>query len=164
MNTQARITNFQDVIKSVTPVCDTNAYTAGDVLFGSTAIAITAAADAGPVKGRVASVSVLDKDDQTAAGMDLYFLRSNVALGTVNSAPNISDANAEEIVGRVRLSAGDFTDLGGCKWASLDNLNVPFQLTSGATLYVSAITAGAPTQSAAGIVVRVACEVQEGLI
>lgn len=165
MSNRAEISNFKDVVVSVTPTLDTNAYASGDTLFDTTKVQVLTAAPTGSaargLRGRIASVTVLDKSDQNA-GMTLFFLRSNVGFGTANSAPNISDDNAEQIVGRVTIAAADYTDLGGCDFAQAHNLNIPFVLPSNQReLYVAAITNGTPTYAAAGLVLRVAVEVQE---
>ena len=160
-----KVGNFQDLIKTVTPVCDTSAYAAGDTLFDRTAIVITASQVQGGIKGRIASITIIDKDDQAAAGLDLYFLKEDVAFGTINAVPSISDANAEHLVGRVRLSSADWTDLGGVKYADLHNLNIPFMLAAGSTtLYVAGVTLGTPTQTASGLVLRITVELQDGAL
>lgn len=165
MSNRAEISNFKDVVVAVTPTLDTSAYASGDTLFNSTVVQVLTAAPTGSsargLRGRIASVTVLDKDDQNT-GMTLFFLRSNVTFGTANAAPSISDANAENIIGRVTIAAADYTDLGGCDFAQAHNLNIPFVLPSNQReLYVAAITNGTPTHTASGIVLRVAVEVQE---
>lgn len=155
MSNTVSIGNFKTLVKRVTPVCDTSAYTAGDVLFPTTAITIASGVQA--ARGTIRFAGVLDKDDQTAQAISLWFMRSNVALGTANSAPNISDTNAEEIIGKVTVTTSD--DLGGCKLGQADGLSLPFELSSG-TLYVAATTAGTPTQTASGIVLRIGLEIE----
>lgn len=140
-----------DVI-DVTPVCDTSAYGAGDVLFDSTAIAGAVRISGG--RCELTSLTLIDEDDQTAAVIDLYFLRSNVSLGTFNAVPNISDANAREIQGWVSLAAADFKDVGGAKVACKTNIGLMLEPTTGTTLYVAAVCAGTPTQTASGIKLR----------
>ncbi len=78
------------MVEGVVPVCDTAIYAAGDTLFDRTAIpgAVRAAGFSSVLK----SLTILDKDDQTAAQIDLFFLSANVAFGTLNAAPSISDA------------------------------------------------------------------------
>lgn len=165
MSNRAEISNFKDVVVSVTPTLDTSAYAAGDTLFNSTLVQVVGAAPTGSsargLRGRVVSVTVLDQDDQNT-GMTLYFLRSNVTFGTANAAPSISDANAQQVFGRVAIASADWTDLGGCDFAQAHNLNMPFVLPSNQReIYVAAVTNGAPTHSAAGIVLRIGVEVQE---
>ena len=138
---------------NVTPVCDTSAYTGGDTLFDTTAISNASRANDAPVI--LQSITILDEDDQTAANMTLFFLDANVSLGTVNSAPNISDANARNIIGTYVMASGSFIDVGGSKVAHASNLNMVMKPASGTrTLYVAAMTAGTPTQTASGIKLR----------
>ena len=132
-----------------TPVCDTLIYAAGDVLFDTTAIAGAVRTSGG--RAELVSVTVLDEDDQAAAVMDLYFLRSNVSLGTFNVAPAITDANAREIQGYVSIAAADWKDLGGAKVACVKNIGLLLEPTTGTTLYVAGVTAGTPTQTASGL-------------
>jgi len=155
MGNTVSIGNFKTLVKRITPVCDTSAYTAGDVLFPTTAITIASGAQA--CRGTIRFAGVLDKDDQTAQTITLWFLRSNVALGTANSAISITDTNAEEIVGKCTVTTSD--DLILSKFGQADGLAIPFNLSSG-TLYVAATTAGTPTQIASGIVVRIGLEIE----
>jgi hypothetical protein len=123
-------------VVTITPTLDTSAYTAGDVLFDTAAIAGAVRTSGGQAK----LVSVV-----------LVFFRSNVSLGTINGAPNISDANAREIIGHVAFASGDFVDVGGSKIGCLKNIGLLLQPTTGTTLYVAGICAGTPTQTASGI-------------
>lgn len=140
----------------VTPTVDTSIYAAGDTLFDRTAIAGAARVAAGG--GIIRSVTLLDKDDNTAAAITLFFLRANVAFGTLNAAPSISDANAMKIIGNVVIASGDFIDVTGSKVAPKSGLAIPFTLDSGTSLYVAATCAGTPTQTAGGIVLNVGIE------
>lgn len=150
-----RLANFQTKILSLTPVLDTDAYAAGDVLFVTTALTLApASGPAGEVKGRVVQVTLLDKDDQGAT-LDLVVLRSNVALGTINAAPSISDADAEAVVALVPVL--DWTDLGGCRVARAVFDPVEFTVP-GTALYLAAITRGTPTHTASGLVLQVAVQ------
>lgn len=139
----------EGTIVTVTPTLDTSAYAAGDVLFDTTAIANAVRVSGG--RAELVSIQVLDEDDQTAAVLDLYFLRSNVSLGTFNVAPAITDANAREILGYYSFASGDFKDLGGSKVATARNVGLILAPTTGTTLYVAGVTAGTPTQTASGI-------------
>ena len=155
MGNTVSIGNFKTLVKRVTPVCDTSAYTAGDVLFPTTAIPIATNAQA--CRGTIRFAGVLDKDDGAAQTITLWFLRSNVAFGTANAAISITDANAEEIVGKVSVTTSD--DLINSKIGQADGIALPFELSSG-TLYVAATTAGTPTQTASGIVLRIGLEIE----
>lgn len=138
---------------SITPTLSAGAYLAGEVLFDTTAAAaVTRIADG---KATLMTVMINDKDDQTAAGVDLVFLSSNVSLGTISEVPSISDANADNILGIVSVLSSDWIDYGGGKIATVRNINLQLTAASGTTtVYVAAIARGTPTQTAAGYTVR----------
>jgi hypothetical protein len=140
------------------PVLDTSIYASGDTLFDSTAVANAVRTAGGTAILR--SLTLIDKDDNTAAGIDLFFLGANVAFGTLNAAPNISDANGLNILGFVSIASGDFIDVGGSKVATKTGLNMILKAASGTTIYVAAITRGTPTQTASGIQVLLGLEQQ----
>lgn len=132
---------------------DTSAYVAGDVLADTQLLGTIMSASG---QSRILySVKLTDADDQGAA-LDLYFLSSSVSMGTENSAPSISDANAREILGFVSVAASDWKDLGGVRVA---NPTIPpIILTAAATsrdIYLAAITQGTPTHTASGLSVKV---------
>jgi len=151
------IGNFRTKIVRFTPVVDTSAYAAGDVLFDSTAVTISSNATAG-ARGSILTASIIDRDDESSQTVTLYFLRSNVSLGTVNAAPSITDDNAAEIIGSCTVTTG--TDLGGCKYGETSGLVIPFELT-GPTIWVAASTGGTPTfTSASDIRVRLSLQLE----
>ena len=134
-------------ICQVTPTLDTAAYAANDVLFASVQV---------PGKfygGKIKYVVAIDKDDVGEASV-LYFFRSNVSLGTFNAVPNISDANAAELLGTVTIAAG--TDLGGVRVTSVV-ADIPFETPSG-IIYVGGITTTALTHTASGMTYNIAIE------
>lgn len=139
------------VTVEVTFTSDTAANATGDVLADTAAI-LGAVAQSGSAS-RLTQITLLDKDDQTAAQVDVVIFRSNVSLGTVNAAPSISDTNALEILGIVQIASGDFVDIGGAKLAT-KVLTQPLEVapTTGTTLYAALITRGSPTQTANGLV------------
>lgn len=143
------------VILDVTPTCDTSAYTAGDVLFDTVTCGTVGRVNGGTVV--LESVTVLDEDDQATAVMDLYFLDSNVSLGTFNVAPAITDANARKLLGYVSIAAADWKDLGGSKIATIRGLNLAMKCDAASQIiYVAGVTAGTPTQTASGIKLKLA--------
>lgn len=135
---------------SVTFSLDTAQYASGDVL-----------ADTQPISGVMAeaggtallhSIVLNDKDDKGQA-IDIVLLKSNVTLGTENSPPSISDANADEVLGTVSVSAADWNDLGGCRIATKPGIGLLCKSAAGSTdLYVALICkGGTPTYTASGI-------------
>ena len=69
-----RITNFTNRTITVTPVLDTNAYAAGDVLFAATELDFGNALVSGVIK----HASILDTDDQASQTITLYFAGSTL--------------------------------------------------------------------------------------
>lgn len=136
----------------VTCTLDTSAYTSGDVLFDTQAVTDAVRANGG--QAILDSVTVIDEDDQGIA-FTLYILRAANSLGTENSAPNISDANARDILGWVPVASGDYSDVGGAKVATVRNIGL-FVEATGSTrdLYVGGVTGGTPTHSASGLKLR----------
>lgn len=133
---------------------DTSAYADGDLLADTQGI--TSAFRVADGTGVIESIMVLDEDDQGTA-MDLIFMGSSATLGTENSAPSVSDANARDILGRVRIDAADFVDLGGCRVATRLGVGLVVKAASGTTtLYIGAVTrGGTPTYTASGVRVRI---------
>jgi hypothetical protein len=140
-------------ITTVTLSLDTSAYADGDVLADTQIVTNCFRINDG--FGVIDSITVLDEDDQ-GAGFDLIFLDSNVSLGTENAAPSITDANARNILGWVRVSAADFIDLGGSRLATLTGLSLAVKAVSGTDdMYVAAISRGTGTYTASGIQLRI---------
>jgi hypothetical protein len=147
-----RITNFINRTVTVTPVLDTNAYTANDVLFPTIEL------DFGNqlVSGVIKHASILDTDDQASQTITLYFAGSTFTLGTANSAISISDADAEKLLGTAAVTTS--TDLIGSRFGQNTDIGLPFTVNSG-SLFVAASTGGAGTHSASGLKLRVTIEV-----
>lgn len=149
--------NFRTKIVRFTPTVDTSAYAANDVLFDTTAVTISNDSSAA-ARGAVLSASILDRDDEASQTITLFFLRSNVSLGTINSAISITDDNAAEIIGTCAVTTS--TDLINSRYGETSGLVIPFELT-GPTLYVAAITGGTPTfTSASDIRVRLSIQLE----
>ena len=152
MNANTRIANFINRTVTVTPVLDTNAYTANDVLFPTIEL------DFGNqlVSGVIKHASILDTDDQASQTITLYFAGSTFTLGTANSAISISDADAEKLFGTAAVTTS--TDLIGSRFGQNTDIGLPFTVNSG-SLFVAASTGGAGTHSASGLKLRVTIEV-----
>lgn len=138
----------------VTLTLDTSAYASGDVLADTQVV--TNAMRANDLGGILQSVTVIDQDDQKAA-FDIYFLSANVSMGTENSAPSISDANALEILGApIQIAVSDYKDLGGVSIAGKDAIGKIVKPATGTrNLYVAVVNGtGAPTYTASGVKLR----------
>jgi len=133
----------------VTLSLDTSAYGDGDVLADTQTVSNALRIDDGV--GLLSSVTVIDEDNQ-GVGLDLVFLSASVSLGTENSAPSITDANARNICGIVEVSAGYFKDLGGARVATLTGVNLPLKPVSGTNdICIAAISRGTGTYTASGL-------------
>ena len=139
--------NFR-LIDVVPVVLNSDAYDAGDTLFDTTAIPYAAPQAGAPTM--LQSVTAIDLDDQAAAVMTLWFLDSNVAFGTADAAPSITDANAIFLQGSLAIPSASFLDVGGSKVAYVGNLGLILKPAAGTqTVYFAATTAGTPTQTTA---------------
>lgn len=153
----------QTHIITVVPTLDTSAYANGDLLFDATAVAL-------PFNGLngtlwLADVQVTDIDDQTLYIWDLIVASTSIDMGTLNSAPSTSDADAVSIIGRIRFdgtaSPPDGVDVGGSKLYSKSAGNPPLPIAvrpstaNPNTLYICGVcVTGTPTHTAAGLKVR----------
>jgi hypothetical protein len=134
---------------AVTLTLDTSAYADGDLLAATQEI--TSFFPAAGVDRALHSILILDEDDQGAA-IDLIFLNANEDLGTENGAYAITDAEARSITGTKRIVAGDWIDWGGFRLAEFDNIGKVLRAPSASTsLYVAAVSRGAPTYTASGL-------------
>jgi len=138
-------TVYKEVILSL----DTGAYADADVLADTQEIANMC-----PVGGTGFwhSLVVLDKSDQGEA-LDIVLLRTNVSIGTENSAISVSDANADEIVGAVECAADDYIDLAGSQIVVKGSLGIAFQAVN-TSMFVAAVSRGTGTYAAAGITLK----------
>ena len=138
----------------VTLSLDTSAYASGDLLADTQIMDGFFRKTDGT--GVVQSIQIIDEDDVGAA-FDIYFLTSNVTMGTENSVPTISDANSRSVLGPISVVTGDYKDLGGVKVASVRGISLPVKAVSGTDdLYVAVVNGtGTPTYTASGVRLRV---------
>lgn len=130
---------------------DTSAYASGDLIADTQELADAFPAGVG-TGILLDSVRLIDQDDQ---GVKLYvvFLNAATSLGTENSAPNISDADALTIIGTVTVLTTDYLDLGGVKYAQVRGLAMPLKAAAADdSLYVAIVNdTGTPTYTASGL-------------
>jgi len=149
--------NFRTKVVRFTPVVDTAAYAAGDVLFATTGVTVSSNTTAG-ARGTILSASILDRADTAEQTIRLFFLRSNVSLGTINSAISITDDNAAEIIGTASVTTN--IDLINSRMGEAQSIVIPFELND-QNLYVAATTGGTPTlASASDIRVRLSVQLE----
>lgn len=140
-----------DVI-TVTLTVDTNIYADGDVLADTQAISNAMRILGG--HGVLQSLQLIDPDEQ-GQPIDLYFFSVTHALGTENSAPSISDANAIDIFGPVAIGSSDYRDLGGVKVASVRGIGLMLEAASGSRdLYIAAISRGTGTYAGGSLTLK----------
>ncbi len=142
-----------DVI-TVTLTVDTAPYVDGDVLADTQTVANAMRIEGG--HGVLQSLQLVDPDDQ-GQPMDLYFFSVTHSLGTENSAPSISDANAIPIFGPVAIASSDYRDLGGCRVASVRGIGLMMESdTASRDLYVGAISRGTGTYAGGLLTLKLA--------
>jgi ribosomal protein S8E len=150
------INNFKTKIIRVTPTVSTSAYTANNVLFATTAVPISVTPSSS--RGTILGVSIVDRVRQPVQTITLTFLRSNVALGSLNAPVTMTNTNALEIVGQATVTTS--VDLANSRYGETQSLSIPFDVPGG-SLWVAAQTSGTPTFSAADAIrLRVAVQVE----
>lgn len=147
-----QVTAPSDVLP-VTLSLDTNIYASGDVLADTQVV--TGAFRVADGRAILQSLMLIDQDDQKA-DCTIYFLSSNVTMGTENSAPSISDANAVNILGYVDIAVADYKDLGGVSVVNKNNIGIVLESASGvADCYVAVVNGtSTPTYTASGVKLR----------
>lgn len=130
----------------VVPTLDTNAYADNDILFVATA------AGGFPSLGHIEvdSIRVLDESDQ-AQDLDILFLASAAALGTINTAANPTDAAARAILGMVSIVAADYIDLANSQLAMKRGIALPLYVPPTGLYIAGILRSGTPTYAAAGL-------------
>lgn len=144
---------FDADLITIAPVQDTSAYASGDLIADPVVITNAARVDGGKVI--LDSIQILDKDDQGVA-LSLVFTQVATTFGTLNSAPNIADADLATVQGHVAFATTDYVDLGGAKLGTKNNLGLLMEAPSGSrNLYAAVINgAGTPTFTAAGLSIK----------
>lgn len=138
-------------VKDLTPVLDTSAYAAGDVLFIPIKL-VGFFKEAGQSRA-LHSIILLDSDDQNC-DVDLLFFNADVTLGTLNGAVNISDADAAKMIGYVSLTAASHSkDLINSRLFVAGAIGQVLKAASTSTdLWVAGVCrSGTPTYTASGM-------------
>jgi hypothetical protein len=147
-----RVLNPADVFDVVLTL-DTSAYADGDVMADFQQV--TGFFPTAGGRALIQSVTVLDKADQGIA-FDILTSRTAISLGTENSAPSISDTNAEGVQRLTRIETSDYIDLGGCRIATKVPIGLPVEAAAGSTsLWIATIIRGAGTYAADSVVLRI---------
>lgn len=142
-----------DVVVTVTPTLDTNAYASGDLLFDSTEVAAAVRANGG--HAILESVTIIDKGDQ---GVAFTLLIANAAtdFGTLNSAPDADDTECATVIGWAPVATSDYVDLGAAKVACIRNIGLLLKAGAATTsVWVAGVNGtGTPTFGASDLVVQ----------
>lgn len=145
-------------IIDVTLSLDTSAYASGDVLAATQEVTNVVRVNGGTAV--LDLVSLRDEDDQGLA-LDLLFFDQDTDIGAENAAFDITDAESRNLLGWVRIVAADYEDWGGFRNATIKRGDAAFKASvlkpsSGETrsIWIAAVTRGAPTHTASGIRLR----------
>lgn len=159
MNT--RISNFQTKQVDLQLTTDTSAYATGDVLVATVAVPIFGASPAAPVRVKVETIEVIDKDALSGA-FDIVFLDDNKSLGTINAAVSISDADSLFVAGIVPVTSSSYTVLtaAGQSVAQPTLANPVFVQTAAnsGSIYVGLISRDAKTYTASALYLRLSVQ------
>lgn len=143
------------ISRAVTLTTDTAAYASGDLIADTQQIdAFFRKADG---TGIINSITIVDEEAQGVA-MYVLFHKTSTSMGSENSAPNISDANASAgIQGIVAIAVADWITVSGTKVACIRNIGLPVIAVSGTDdLYVSVLNStGTPDWDADSLVMHI---------
>ena len=108
-------------------------------------------------RGVINSITIIDEE---AAGVKFYVLfhTASTSMGSENSDPNISDANASSTIqGIVTVESTDWITISGTKIACIRNIGLPVKVGPGTDdLYVSVVNAtGSPDWDADSLKLRI---------
>lgn len=146
------IYNFRSVAVDFVPTLDTNAYAQNDILFDLQEAAL---GQGDRVKGTINGFTLVDKDDQGSQLTLVFSDSSTASLGTVNTAPSPTDADAATILGYVDTGE-TYEDLVNSQIVKPAAFTpIPFRTENG-SIYIGAILRGAvtPTHTASGFTIR----------
>lgn len=129
---------------------DTSAYASGDVV--ATTQELTGVFDEVGGTALLKGFTLVDQDDQKVA-LHIVFMSANNDLGAENGAPDLTDAEALDVLGVVSIAAADYVDLGGVAVVTKTDINLPLHAAAASTsLFVAILNqTGTPTYTAAGL-------------
>lgn len=136
-------------IINVVPTCEDGAVAANDVL--ANCVEIPKAVNSKGGTGSLYSLTLLDKDD-VGGDLDVFILRADHDLGTLNAAIDITDADAQDILGVVEIRSGDYIDLIGSQIATINNIGISVQANENSTsLYLAVVDRTGSTYTESGL-------------
>lgn len=136
-NTGTQLSFATPLSVAATPSIDAGAYADQDNLDGAI-ISFAAAGATSGGGGYIDYLKVLDKSDQGGGGKNMLvvFLRSSITPNAQNSAFTLDDTQSAEVTAAVLTADADWTDIGGSRLAQVPvSPPIPYDITSGTTLY-----------------------------
>ena len=125
---------------------DTAAYVAGDTLADALEVPMPTGWNQLAI---LHDVFVMDEDDQGQA-FDILVFDKRVTTSAKNAVWNTSDADLRSCLAIVRVTSGDWVDLGGNRIASVANLG-RFLAFNGSSILIYTVSQGTGTYTAAGL-------------
>jgi hypothetical protein len=129
-------------IISVSPTLSSSPdYVDGDVIGGKLSISEAARVSGG--SGIVHFLSISSKVDITV-GLRILFFKSDPSNTTFtdNAAFGLDSLDYDKLLGHIDVESSEWIDLGTPNLVTKANINVPYQLASGTTLYAVAVARG----------------------
>jgi len=143
---------------TVSMTTPTDAQDAGDVLAATQVV--TNACPSINVPTKLMSATFIDTDDQKAI-LTAVFFDANVAFGTEDAAPSITDADSLSITGSVENVVADYIDAGGVSYVCKENIGLVLPPAVGTRdIYMALYTpaTSTPTYASGIITVRLGFE------
>ena len=130
---------------SVTPTVDTSAYASGDHL-GDLQELVNALDDTSGT-GTIVSVSVVDRDSQSAEIDVLFFSAQPTIASSDNDALDISDDEmSSKFLGAVKIESSNYISLANCSAGGVKNAGLLVSATGGSrSLWAQLRSGGSPT-------------------
>lgn len=146
-----KVSSGSGIVKTLTPVLDTNIYADNDVLFIATEITGVSDVKGGIVK--LVNAVCFDGADQ-GTEVEVFLTTNSTTPGTINEALSAADTVFDDIVGHLHFIT--YSDLIGSQVCVLKDQDQIIQLAAGATsLYAfGVVRSGTPTYAASSIVLR----------
>lgn len=128
-------------VVSVTPTIDTAVYASGELVGGL--ITLERATRNGVHTGLISSIALSDLDSD-AADIDVVIFDSNPTATTFtdNAAFDVADADLLKVI--CWVSVTDYILFSDNSVGLAQNVNCPFEILSGTTLYAALVSRGTP--------------------
>lgn len=119
------------------------AYSAGDTIGVRFAVAAIRKEAGSAI---IRSISVRDLDKQNSVLKIILFDADPTGTTfTDNAALDLADADITKVIGVIPVAAADYTSLNDNSVGHVGNLNIPIQVSSGASIYAVVVSGGTPT-------------------